>query len=115
MINRSLHLLVKVRGVRTILTSAMLVLLLGCAHDRQDGTAVRVTRPATEADAAAVAAGSVRAKENWKQVGSSVNKMTSGWRVLVAKVPSNFGTPYVLVTIDEAGHVTSYRRSTFGM
>ena len=58
---------------------------------------------------------SVRAKEKWKHVGSDVSKLDTGWRVFVARVPSNFGTPFVLVTIDEAGQVTRYEKGNFGM
>jgi len=95
--------------MRPILIATVIVLLQG--QDRPI-----FSKAATEADARAVAMESVKAREKWKRVGSTVTKkLDTEWRVFVARLPSNFGTPYVLVTVDGDGQVTGYEKRNFGM
>jgi len=91
--------------------TAVMLLLLGCVYD--DQAIAHRSPPATQEDATAIATASVKAKEKWKRVGSDVKKLDNGWRVFVARVPSNFGTPFVIVTVDENGEVTGYQKGKF--
>jgi hypothetical protein len=95
-----------------IITIASLVLLLGCSHDSRYPMP-RLSGPATEADANAIAQAKVHSKDKWERVDSVARPLDSGWSVFVRPLPGRVAGPYVLVTIDQSGRITDYERAKF--
>src|SRR5436190_24292164 len=93
--------------MKITVTMGVFALLVGCVHAPSPA---RLSEPATEADANAIAKAAVRAKEHWKKVDSVARKIDTSWKVFVCPVPSRVAGPYVNVIVDESGQVTQYER-----